>query len=113
MDQRFPVQLELEPRHGEVTQVSCGDRHSAILTNEHRVLLSGSNQHGQLGFGENEGIITLHLYTYRAYDKPTNKNYNVFIFFDRCYKNESIIINVQAKNNVHRLWGYVYSCSFT
>ena len=52
VDQRFPCYVNLEERHGNVTHVACGDRHSCILTDTYRVLMFGSNQHGQLGFSD-------------------------------------------------------------
>ena len=35
-------------------QVSCGARHSVVLTNDCRALGCGCNKHGELGLGDNK-----------------------------------------------------------
>eukprot|EP01084_Bolivina_argentea_P081629 147796_1 len=53
MDQRYPIELKLESKYGNAIQINCGDRHTGILTENHRILMFGSNQHKQLGFNNN------------------------------------------------------------
>lgn len=53
LDERFPRRVETErSKFGNFTKVSCGDRHTAALNDEGRVITFGSGQHGQLGHGD-------------------------------------------------------------
>ncbi|XP_072940531.1 uncharacterized protein [Epargyreus clarus] len=47
-----PQYVELEAEHAAVRQVSAGSNHTAILTDDGRVFVCGSNSEGQLGLGE-------------------------------------------------------------
>ncbi|XP_026739973.1 regulator of chromosome condensation-like [Trichoplusia ni] len=47
-----PQYVELEGDTGPIRQISAGSNHTAILTDEGRVFVCGSNSEGQLGLGE-------------------------------------------------------------
>ncbi|KAM3961583.1 uncharacterized protein ACR2FA_004300 [Aphomia sociella] len=47
-----PQFVELEGEPAQIRQVSAGSNHTAILTDEGRVFMCGSNSEGQLGLGE-------------------------------------------------------------
>ncbi|KAF9408607.1 hypothetical protein HW555_011775 [Spodoptera exigua] len=47
-----PQFVELEGETGPIKQVSAGSNHTAILTDDGRVFVCGSNTEGQLGLGE-------------------------------------------------------------
>lgn len=49
LDQRYPCQVDADV--GKFRSVSCGDRHTAAITKDFRVVTFGSGQHGQLGHG--------------------------------------------------------------
>ncbi|XP_059096625.1 X-linked retinitis pigmentosa GTPase regulator-like [Tigriopus californicus] len=40
-----------------ITQISCGDEHTAVVTHSGRLFTFGSNEWGQLGLGHNESVI--------------------------------------------------------
>lgn len=50
LDERFPRRVEAErQKFGLFTKVSCGDRHTAVVNDQGKVITWGSGQHGQLG----------------------------------------------------------------
>ena len=52
LDERFPRKVEAEKsKVGSFVRVACGDRHTAVVNDEGRVITFGSGQHGQLGHG--------------------------------------------------------------
>lgn len=52
LDERFPRKVEVErSKMGNFIRVACGDRHTAVINDEGRVITMGSGQHGQLGHG--------------------------------------------------------------
>jgi len=51
LDERYPRHIDVDSSFGQFKNVSCGDRHTAAVTNDGRVVTFGSGQHGQLGHG--------------------------------------------------------------
>jgi len=52
LDERFPRKVEAErSKMGSFVRVACGDRHTAVVNDEGKVITFGSGQHGQLGHG--------------------------------------------------------------
>jgi len=51
LDERFPRKVESDRKMGLFTKVACGDRHTAVVNDEGRIITFGSGQHGQLGLG--------------------------------------------------------------
>ncbi|NWV33498.1 RCCD1 protein, partial [Grantiella picta] len=50
--QAFPALLDL-PQGPEVSTVSCGSRHTAVITRSHCVMTVSAGKYGQLGHGDN------------------------------------------------------------
>ena len=44
-------------KNDEVTLISCGDEHTAVVTKSGRLFTFGSNEWGQLGLGHNNNVI--------------------------------------------------------
>jgi hypothetical protein len=55
LDERYPRLVDVDRNAvGRITQVACGDRHTAAISSNAQVITFGAGQHGQLGHGDGE-----------------------------------------------------------
>lgn len=62
LDMRYPKVVEADKHQcGKFKMSSCGDRHTAAITESGRVVTFGSGQHGQLGHGDGDDSLKPHV----------------------------------------------------
>lgn len=81
---------------GKVVQISCGENHTLVLTNDNKLFSWGSCEYGQLGIGRDK------IYAYKPQEVLISLNNDNIINIECNRSNHCIVSTV--KNNIY-VWG--------